>query len=565
MKDKDKTKEQLVEELQEMRRKLAEFQAALEPASPAERAQFDDGAQDLVKVTKERLEAILNATTDVACLTDSSGVYLALNEAVARRLGRKVDELLGKVAYQFFPPEVAARRRDRLARVIRTSKPFREEEESQGRIFDESLFPILDSEGNVKAVAIFARDITEQKRAEKALLQAHDELDKRVQERTTELSRANAHLTEEISRRQGIQEELAKSELLHRMLVETAKDIIWSVDLSLKYTYVSPSVQAILGYTVDEIRAMNPLEVLTPSSRELIRRAFEKELRSELPQPRDKFISRTDCIEHFHKNGGTVWIEITTTFIRDENGAPTGVLGISRDITKRKIAENKLKESVKENEVLLREVHHRVKNNLQVVSSLLSLQSRNIREKTYEQMFEESHNRIQSMALIHEKLYQGRDLAHIDFKGYTRSLLAHLFHSFGVSANQISVQLDIEAVPLAIDTATPCALITNELVSNCLKHAFPDNRPGTIKIAFASHDHGFNLVISDDGVGLPENTDFKSPQTLGLRLVNTLVRQLGGRMEVNHSNGTEFKIQFNKLSNKATGAEILDRSRGSFA
>jgi two-component sensor histidine kinase len=310
---------------------------------------------------------------------------------------------------------------------------------------------------------------------------------------------------------------------------------------------------------------MNPLEVLTPSSRELIRRAFEKELRSELPQPRDKFISRTDCIEHFHKNGGTVWIEITTTFIRDENGAPTGVLGISRDITKRKIAENKLKESVKENELLLREVHHRVKNNLQVVSSLLSLQSRNIREKTYEQMFEESHNRIQSMALIHEKLYQGKDLAHIDFKGYTRSLLAHLFHSFGVSANQISVQLDIEAVPLAIDTATPCALITNELVSNCLKHAFPDDRPGTIKIAFASHDHGFNLVISDDGVGLPENTDFKSPQTLGLRLVNTLVRQMGGRMEVNHSNGTEFRIQFNKLSSKAAGAEILDRSGGSLS
>lgn len=677
MEDEDKSREQLLEELREMRKKLSEVKSSPEQGDHSKCSPEGESAQRLLRQTKERLEAILNATTDVACLTDSSGVYLALNEALAQRLGKTVDELQGKVAFQFFPPDVAMRRRERLARVIETRKPLREEESNNGRVFDESVYPILDSAGNVKAVAIFARDITEQKQAEEALRHAHDELDKRVRERTSELSQAVARLEEEISQRQKIQEELAKSELLHRMLVETAKDIIWSVDLDLNYTFVSPSVQEVLGFTVEEIMGMNPRAVLTPSSRELILRAFEEELSLEQPTHRDRFVSRTLNIEHLHKNGSLLWLEITTTLLRDEHGAPVGIIGISRDITKRKrqeealkesketieallnattdhavlldaqtnflalneavarrlgvprreligkqavdyflpsvrerrqrwfdevistgkgvrfedeldgrffdnslypilddkgrvkavaifardmtdqkIAEDQLRASLKENEVLLREVHHRVKNNLQVVSSLLNLQSRNMKEKTYEQMFSVSRNRIRSMALIHEKLYKASDLAHIDFKEYITSLLSDLFHSFGANGNRIAVKLDIEAGPLTVDIATPCALVTNELVSNCIKHAFPDPRSGIIRIGFAAAEDEFELVVSDTGVGLPEDIDLQYPQTLGLRLVNTLVKQLGGRMEVRSTDGAEFRIRFKRSTGEALREEI---------
>lgn len=667
-----------MDELKDLRSKLSELQAAQEQRNHAKPG--EENARQLVKQTNERFAALLNATTDVACITDSSGVYLAVNDALAQRLGKRPDELLGQSAFQFFPPDVTKRRQNRLARVIRTGKPLREEQENRGRVFDESIYPILDSQGTVTALAVFARDITEQKRAEVALRQAHDELEKRVRVRTAELSKANAQLRNEISRREKIQDELAKSELLHRMLVETAKDLIWSVDLNLKYTYISPSVHEVLGYTVEEIMSLNPLDVLTPQSRELVLSALEEELGLEKPKPRDRFVSRTVTVEHYHKNGTIVWFEITTSFLRDENGTPVGIIGISRDITQRKrqeealreskdtieallngttdhallldpeanflalneaaarrigkpvseligkkalnylptgvreireswldkavqsgagvrfhdecagrffdnsvypilddsgnvkavaifdrditdrkIAEDQLRESLKENEVLLREVHHRVKNNLQVVSSLLNLQSRDSKTKTYEQMFSESRSRIQSMALIHEKLYRASDLAHIDFKEYIRSLLADLFHSFGANSNQVVVKLDIEVVPLTVDIATPCALIANELVSNCLKHAFPDGRPGTIRFFFASSDDRFDLIVSDNGVGLPENVDLNSPQTLGLRLVNILVKQLGGRMEVRRSKGAEVRIHFKRLTNETLDARQLSR------
>ena len=177
-------------------------------------------------------------------------------------------------------------------------------------------------------------------------------------------------------------------------------------------------------------------------------------------------------------------------------------------------------------------------------------------EKSCEQIFSESRNRIQSMALIHEKLYQASDLAHIDFKQYVKSLVGDLFHSFGANANQISVQLDIDATPLAVDTATPCALITNELVSNCLKHAFPGNRPGLVRIAFASNEDECDLAVSDNGVGLPESINLECPQTLGLRLVNTLVKQLQGRMEVRGTNGAEFRMRFKRLGRQTLAEEM---------
>jgi two-component sensor histidine kinase len=193
--------------------------------------------------------------------------------------------------------------------------------------------------------------------------------------------------------------------------------------------------------------------------------------------------------------------------------------------------------------VLLKEIHHRVKNNLQIISSLLSLQSENINSENPARTFRESQDRIRSMALIHEKLYQSNDISRIDFAEYVRSLTAYLFRSY-ITGPGIEISIDIHDVSLGIDMAIPCGLIINELVSNSLKYAFPDRRPGEIDISLAQCDHEYKLTVSDNGTGLPEGMDFRNTPSLGLQLVNTLVHQLEGNIVLDTSHGTRFVITF---------------------
>jgi PAS domain S-box-containing protein len=220
-----------------------------------------------------------------------------------------------------------------------------------------------------------------------------------------------------------------------------------------------------------------------------------------------------------------------------------------QEIAERKRAEEQIKASLEEKEVLLKEIHHRVKNNLQVISSLLYLQSKSIKDKAALQMFQESQNRVRSMAFIHERLYQSQDLARVDFAEYVRSLTNYLFRSYGVSTDVIQLKINMDDVPLSIDTAIPCGLIVNELVSNSLKYAFPDGKGGEIRIELGSDgDNRFALMVSDDGVGLPEDVDFRKTESLGLQLVNNLsVAQLEGAIDLDRSGGTTFRITFTGL------------------
>jgi two-component sensor histidine kinase len=225
-------------------------------------------------------------------------------------------------------------------------------------------------------------------------------------------------------------------------------------------------------------------------------------------------------------------------------------MGTVKDITDRKKAEEQIKNSLEEKEILLREIHHRVKNNLMIVSSLLAHQSQYIRDKDVIDMFTDSQNRILSMALVHEKLYQSKNLAKIDFKEYIDDLVVDLIQSYEVNGNKITLNMNIENIQLDIDFAIPCGLIINELVTNSLKYAFPvgTQTQGEIKIAFHSIDRNeniFELVDSDNGIGLPKDLDFRKTDSLGLHLVTTLAeKQLHGEITLNRSKGTEFKIKF---------------------
>ena len=219
---------------------------------------------------------------------------------------------------------------------------------------------------------------------------------------------------------------------------------------------------------------------------------------------------------------------------------------LQNEVAERKRAEDRMAVSLREKDVLLKEIHHRVKNNLQIVSSILSLQSGNADGDSQAAVLRDSQNRIRSMALIHEKLYQSTDISHIDFAGYVRSLTGHLARSY-LFGHGISMRVDIDGVFLDIDTAIPCGLIINELVSNSLKYAFPDRRSGTICVSLSRSDDVYILVVSDDGAGMPSGLDFRNTASLGLQLVNTLVDQLEGTIELDSAGGTRFKITFAKI------------------
>lgn len=213
------------------------------------------------------------------------------------------------------------------------------------------------------------------------------------------------------------------------------------------------------------------------------------------------------------------------------------------------MAIKKLEISLREKQVLLSEIHHRVKNNMQVISSMLDLQSEYIKDKKNYYIFKESQNRIKSMALIHEKLYRSKDLANINFSDYIRSLTDSLLRSYRESAGMVDLKMDIENISLGIDTAIPCGLIINEIFTNSLKHAFPKNREGEIKIALRKNDEDeIELTISDNGVGIPEELNFRNTESLGLQLVVTLTEhQLQGKIEHIKRDGTTFYIKFKEV------------------
>lgn len=233
-------------------------------------------------------------------------------------------------------------------------------------------------------------------------------------------------------------------------------------------------------------------------------------------------------------------------------GEYKGHLWMYRDITERKKAESEMKTSLKEKEILLKEIHHRVKNNLQVISSLLKLQSSYIKDEEALILFTESYNRVRSMALIHEKLYQSKGLARIDAADYIHDLTDNLFRSYNVATNTIKLNLQVEHIELDIDTAIPCGLIINELVSNSLKYAFVDKGKGELYISFHHQEESqeITLVISDNGIGLPPDFDVREIESLGLQLVGNLTEQLDGEIEINSDLGASFKITFTNRSAK---------------
>ena len=244
------------------------------------------------------------------------------------------------------------------------------------------------------------------------------------------------------------------------------------------------------------------------------------------------------------KNGEVMDVLLSSASQRDKTGDKEYGRTFMVDVTERRRAEDAVNTSLQEKEVLLKAINHRVKNNLQIISSLLSLQSRDIHDEQTLRSFRVSQDRIKAMALIHEKLYQSDDLARIDIGEYINSLADDLRSSYGLGSQDVNLTIDVDNILLGVDTAIPCGVIVNELVSNSLKHAFPEDRAGEIEISFREADDQYTMIFRDDGVGLPGHLDVRRPSSLGLTIVNALVGQLSGAIDLGRNIGTEISITF---------------------
>ena len=236
-------------------------------------------------------------------------------------------------------------------------------------------------------------------------------------------------------------------------------------------------------------------------------------------------------------------------------------LVIVRDITERKKAEEQIRASLREKEVLLKEIHHRVKNNLQIISSMLQLQARLIQDPQAQEPFRECLERVRAIALLHETLYRSQDMARIDLAAYIRSLVGQLAAAYQCGG-AVRFQVEVEDVNLDLDSAMPCGLIVTELVTNALRHAFPEGREGEIRVRLAQVDGRVELTVADNGVGLPEGVDLRSSGTLGLELVSVFAKQLRAQVRVRNGRGAQITVAFEPKLPKGGGLEPCDRARG---
>ena len=382
-------------------------------------------------------------------------------------------------------------------------------------------------------------DITDRVEAQKALQKAHDELEMRVEERTAALSKANEVLSVEIAERTKAEEALQESEEKYRSILENIEEAYYEADIAGRFTFFNDSLSKITGYSADELMGSN-IRGYTDQNRAMEGEKAFKDV-STTGKPVKGF-----AWEITRKDGNKRHAEVSASLIRGGGGKGIGFLGIIRDVSERKQAEQQIKASLKEKETLLKETHYRVNNNMQVIISLLRLQSVKIKDKKYAGMFKDSENRIKSMALIHETLYRSKDFASIDFNGYVKSIANPLIRTYAVNPDRIKLNIRIEDISLGVDNAIPCGLIINERISNALKYAFPKDGIGEIKINLRSMSRDeIELTVSDDGIGIPEEVDIKKTESLGLQLVHILAEdQLDGTLELQRDRGTAFKIRF---------------------
>jgi PAS domain S-box-containing protein len=325
-------------------------------------------------------------------------------------------------------------------------------------------------------------------------------------------------------------EALRQSEARGVSALESTTDAFFEVDPDWRLIRVNQQAERLWTRHREDVLGRNLWEVFPESVDGPFYRLFERAMRAGAPAHLEEFYPHSPCGR---------WFEVHAY------PSAEGLAVYFRDVTARRHTGEKIKRALQEKEVLLREVHHRVKNNLQVICSMLRLQERNIRDDTLLQVLRDCRARVHAMAMLHDQLHRAKDFSNINLGEYIRNLAASLFSSYGVNSADVSLRLDIEDIPVAVDTAIPCGLIVNELVSNSLRHAFPEGRTGHVSLDLHARPGGcIELAIGDDGRGFPESANPTDTRSLGLWLVDLLAGQIGASVERSSIGGAQYRLVF---------------------
>ena len=475
--------------------------------------------------SRKTLQSALASMTDAVFIFDSDGKLIDFNDAFVtfhRYADREecVNSLNGyseifdlfkengkKATLEEWPASLALHGRDNDS----AEYTLRRRDTGETWVGNYTYAPILDDNGNITGSVMSARDITHLKMAEEALI---------------------------------------RSEKKYRELVETANSIIicWGVNGTIGF--VNTFGLRFFGYLAKELFGKDVM-TLVPKVEKSTGRDLHALVKNIALNP-DNYIHVPN--ENITKNGDLVWVAWTNKALRNDQGEIEEILTVGNDITALKQVEQELQEgkeildrSLAEKEVLLKEIHHRVKNNMQVISSLISLQSNCKKDANIDDIFKDLSHRVRSMAMVHEKLYQSNDLANINFADYIQSLLRYLWKAHGTVAAAIRLQTDLSPISLPVHIAVPCGLIVNELVNNALKHAFSKGESSSVRITLKEVDEDrIQLVFSDDGIGLPSTINWRKTTSMGLRLIHMLTDQLQADVQVITNKGTTFIIIFDK-------------------
>ena len=466
-------------------------------------------SQEALSLSEKRFRLAVDHFPDTFVIYDANRRFQFVNAHGVRIGGVPESALLGHTDEEIHPPAIVDAYLPHLLKAVETRTSQTAECSitlpTVGKIiFVVTYVPLLDERGEIYQILGITHNITERKLAE---------------------------------------EQLGQSEAQLRLALDAARMGLWDWNTQTGKITWSNNLERMFGLAPNTFdgRFETFVAAVHPEDRDCINQTTENSLETGQDGDMEFRIIRPD--------GSIRWLESKGQVFYDETGKPVRAAGINLDVSDRKLAEIQVRESLREKEVLLQEIHHRVKNNLQVISSLLDLQSQHIEEPATLELFRESCNRIRAMALVHETLYKFKDFAKIKFAEYIENLTSYLFAAYIKNVENINLELDIDEVTLKLDTAIPCGLIINELVSNALKYAFPNKSHGTIYITLHfDGDAHYTLTVRDDGIGLPPNLEIKNVNSLGLKLVEVLAKQLEGTLQVNSRFGTEFSLRFSERS-----------------
>ncbi len=459
--------------------------------------------------SEQKYRELVEDLNDVIYAVDLEGTITYISPAVQSLFGYTPEDLIGKN----FLPYVHEEDRDRIVEGFMRSLQ---------NIHQPAEYRMITKSGAIRWFRVFERTILDG--------------DKPVGTRGV--------LTD-ITEKKKKEKELQESEEKYRLVSENIPVAVYSAlpDEHSTSLFISGRIDDLTGYTADQFLT-NPefwIQVIHPDDRASVLEKLEEHRTRRIPLDIEYRIVTRDNVIKWIKDKATPFIE-DNRIVRID--------GFMEDITEKKLAEDRIRESLAEKEILLKEVHHRVKNNFQIIMSLLQLQTQGAPDEHVIEALRDSQNRIRSMALVHEKLYQSEDFARINFSEYINIMTRELYQSYSCDPKRIRLQVTLAEIFLEISKAIPCGLIINELISNAIKHAFNDNRKkGEITLGLKEKGNSIMLTISDNGRGIPETVNIEEPKTLGLKLVTTLVKnQLKGELELKRKGGTEFIVRFETVS-----------------